>query len=111
LLLNKRDDGRMYQTTVRIERPEGTVIATGLTAQAELIDSLPHQDAGGNRDYLYWDVLLTDVPTVGVQPRDVLQDEQNTDPLTGTGVRWVVATAEVFTADHVEARCQQIIGQ
>ncbi len=50
------------------------------------------------------------VLAVGLQRRDVVQDERNSDPLTGQGVRLRVISVEVFESDHIEAVCEQIVG-
>lgn len=100
----------MILTTVHIERPEGTTIATGIAAQIDLAAPRLFSDEQGDRDYQEYDLYLEGVPSVGVRRRDVLVDEQNQDPLTGTNARYRVAAVETFDRDHVECRCQQIIG-
>lgn len=100
----------MIFTTVHIERPEGTIIAAGLTAQIDL--TAPHvaSDAHGERPYLEYDLFLEPIPAVGVQRRDMLVDEQNQDPLTGTNARYRVAAVEIFDREHVECRVQLVLG-
>jgi hypothetical protein len=100
----------MYSTTVHIERPEGTVIASGLAAQIDQAEPLPARDERGHRDALRWWILLQSVPTAGVQRRDIVQDERTIDPLTGANARFRVVAVEAFESDHVEALCEQVIG-
>jgi hypothetical protein len=100
----------MQSTTIHIERPEGAVLATGVPAQYELAAALPVHDEDGLRDALRIDLFVLGVPAVGLQRRDVAQDERNIDPLTGQGVRLRVISVEVFEGDHIEAVCEQIIG-
>jgi hypothetical protein len=100
----------MYSTTIRIERPEGTVVATGILAQYELAEPLPVHDEAQHRDAQRVQIYVQGVPTVGLRRRDVVQDERNLDPLTGIGVRLRVMSAEVFLNDHIEAVGEQVIG-
>ncbi len=100
----------MYSTTIHIERPEGVVIASALAAQIEQAEPLPARDERGHRDALRWWVYVQSVPAVGVQRRDVIQDERTIDPVTGANVRLRVIAVEVFESDHVEALCEQVIG-
>ena len=100
----------MNFTTIHIERPEGTVVATGIQAQYELADPLPTHDEANHRDALRVMLFILGVPAVGLRRRDVAQDERTLDPLTGIGVRLRVISVEVFLNDHIEALCEQIIG-
>ena len=100
----------MNTTTIRIERPEGTVIATGIAAAYETAVQLPAHDEDGHRDYLVIALYVLGVPTVDVHRRDVVQDERNLDPTTGQLVWLRVASVEVFEQDHIECLCEQIIG-
>jgi hypothetical protein len=100
----------VIETTVRIERPEGTAVATGVPAQYDLSPVDVKSDEQGNRDFVWLDVYLAYVPSSGVRLRDVLFDEQNSDPLTGAAVKMRVAGVEVFQRDHVEIRAQQVVG-
>lgn len=100
----------MHSITIRIERPEGTVVATGIPAQYELAEALPVADEARHRDALRIQLFILGVPAVGLLRRDVVQDERTTDPLTGMGVRMRVIGVEVFLNDHIEALCEQIIG-
>src|SRR5215813_838946 len=100
----------MYSTTVRIERPEGTTVASGIAAQIELADPLPVHDEMGHRDAQRITLYLLSIPAVGLRMSDVVQDERTIDPLTGTNVRLRVISAETFARDHIEALCEQLIG-
>lgn len=105
----------MIHTTVTIQRPEGTAVATGLAAQIEHDTSnhslgLPRDDLGHNRDFIDYTVYFAWVPTVSVRRRDVLIDERNTDPLTNALAKFRVVHVERFDNDHIEAHCQAIIG-
>lgn len=100
----------MYSTTIHIERPEGTVIATGIPAAYETAGQMPAHDESDHRDYLVVALYVLGVPAVGVRRRDVAQDERNLDPLTGQPVRLRVASVEVFERDHIECLCEQLIG-
>jgi hypothetical protein len=100
----------MYSTTVHIERPEGTTVASGVSAQIELAAPLPVRDEAGHRDAQRITLYLLSIPASGLRGRDVVQDERTIDPLTGTNVRLRVISAEVFARDHIEALCEQLIG-
>lgn len=100
----------MNATTIRIERPEGTTVATGIPVQYEQAEPLPRQDEAQHRDALRLHLYVLGVPAVGLRRRDVVQDERTLDPLTGSGVRLWVVGVEVFLNDHIEALCEQIIG-
>lgn len=100
----------MLDTTVHIERPEGTVIARGLAAVIANAATLPERDAGNDRDFLTVTLYLLSVPAVGLERRDVVQDERMVDPVTGLLARYRVVATETFATDHIEARCQQVIG-
>jgi hypothetical protein len=100
----------MYSTTMHIERPEGTIVATGVAAQWEMAALEPVHDEEGQRDALRVTLFVLGVPGVGLQRRDVAQDERNSDPLTGQPVRLRVVGVEVFESDHIEALCEQIVG-
>ena len=100
----------MRFTTIRIERPEGTVIAAGIVAQIDLAAIDPHDDLAHDRDFVLWDVYVEWSASVVIQRRDVLVDEGTIDPLTAANVRLRVTGVEVFDTDHTEARCEQIIG-
>ena len=100
----------MIITTMHIERPEGTTVASGLLAQYDLAAPAPAVDLDHGRDFLLYDVYIDMVAGVTLRQRDVLVDDSNNDPLTGTNVRMRVVTVEQFDGEHFEARCQQIIG-
>ncbi len=104
----------MIFTTIHIERPEGTTIASAIPAQHELVSMSPLDDEGHDRPYQAYAVYVEWQPTLSVpyfiRRRDVLQDEKTIDPLTGTNLRMRVTNVEVFEQDHLELLCQQIIG-
>lgn len=100
----------MITTTIHIERPAGTVIASGLPAQIELDHPLPQRDEDGARAYWPVTIYLLTIPALGLRPRDVAQDERNLDPLTGQPARYRVAGVEQFEQDYLVAACQQLIG-
>ncbi len=100
----------MILTTIQIQRPDGTIVASGIAAQIELAAPRVLADEGGARPYLLFDLLIEGIPPAGVRGRDLILDEQNSDPLTGTNARYRVITAEVFDREHCECRVQQIVG-
>jgi hypothetical protein len=103
----------MLFTTVRLERPEGTVLLRGIAVQIEQAapDDLERLDLEGARPYdLFWVSTTQGVPGVPLQRRDVLFDEQNTDPETSQPARYRVAGVETFASDHQEALCQRVVG-
>ena len=100
----------MIETTIRIERPEGTAVATGIPAQYDVNNLDIRNDEGHDRDFTLLDLYLAWVPASGLYLRDVVFDERNTDPATGALLKMRVAGVETFGTDHVEARCQQVIG-
>ncbi len=100
----------MIVTTMHVERPEGTTVASGLSAQYDLATLEPKDDLGHDRDFLLYDVYIDYAAGLVVQRRDVLVDDRNVDPLTNANLRLRVIAVEQFDTDHYEARCQQIIG-
>jgi hypothetical protein len=92
----------MIVTTMHIERPEGTTVASGLSAQYDLVAPDPKDDLSHDRDFLLYDVYIDYVTGLAVQRRDVLVDDRNTDPLTGTNLRMRVSGVEQFDSDHFE---------
>ena len=104
----------MIFTTVRLERPQGSVQTTGI---AMLIEQAAPEDAerldlGGARSYdVFWISSVQGVPPVPLQRRDVLVDERNTDPETGQlAVYRVAGAVETFDNDHQEAFCERVVG-
>lgn len=104
----------MLFTTVRLERPEGTVQLRGIAVQIEQAapDDLERLDLEGARPYdIFWLYTTQGVPSTPIQRRDVLFDEQNSDPETGQPAKYRVAGAvETFANDHQEALCQRVVG-
>lgn len=104
----------MIMTTVRLERPEGTVQLRGIAVQIEQAapDDLERLDLEGARPYdIFWVYTTVGVPSVPIQRRDVLFDERNTDPETGQLAKYRVAgVVETFANDHQEALCQRVVG-
>ena len=104
----------MFFTTLRIERPEGTVLQRGIAALVEQAspDDSERLDLAGARPYdAFWIYTIQGVPSVPIQRRDVLFDESNADPDTGQPAKYRVAgLVETFDADHQEALCQRIVG-
>ncbi|HZC04214.1 MAG TPA: hypothetical protein VE338_01095 [Ktedonobacterales bacterium] len=105
----------MLFTTVRVERPEGVVVARGVAALIESAANGPEMerlDAGGARPYDLVRISTTQgVPLVPWQRRDTLFDEANSDPETGQPAKYrIVAPVETFASDHQEALCERVVG-
>jgi len=104
----------MLFTTVRLERPEGTVLLRGVPVQIEQAapDAMQRLDLDGARPFdLFWLYTTQGVPSVPLRRRDVLFDELNADPETGQPAKYRVAgLVETFDNDHQEALCQRLIG-
>ncbi len=102
----------MLLTTVRIERPEGTVIARGVAVQIEeaaLEEKLSFEDA---RPFDVVAIYTTQgVPLTPIRRRDVLFDEANLDPETGALAKYRVSGAvETFAFDHQEMLAERVVG-
>ena len=105
----------MLFTTVRVERPEGVVVARGVAA---LIESAANAPAIARLDFdeaRAFDLVLIStvqgVPLVAWQRRDTLFDEVNVDPETGQLAKYrIVAPVETYDGDHQEALCERIVG-
>ncbi len=105
----------MLFTTMRVERPEGVVVARGVAALVEAAGAAPEVerlDFDGARPY---DLVLISttqgVPLVPWQRRDTLFDEINTDAETGQPAKYrIVAPVETFDGDHQEALCERVVG-
>ena len=103
----------MHHTTVRVERPEGTVLMTALAVQIEAatVFDASRQDAAGARPYdLVWVYSTQGVPDEPLRRRDVLYDEQYLDPETGVAARYRIAGRVETYDDHIEALCERIVG-
>ncbi len=105
----------MIFTTVRVERPEGTVALSGVAVQIEgaLPSDSVEADLAGARPYdLFWVYTSQGVPLVPLQRRDVLFDEQNVDSETGLPAKYrIVGMVETFEQDHQEALCERVVGR
>ncbi|HEU5437759.1 MAG TPA: hypothetical protein VFU88_00605 [Ktedonobacterales bacterium] len=103
----------MIFTTVRVERPEGTVLLRGIAVQIEqaAAEDRERLDFAGARPVdLFWVYTTQGVPAVPLRRRDVLFDEVNIDPETGQLAKYRVAgLVETFDA-HQEALCERVIG-
>lgn len=102
----------MIQTTVRLERPEGTVLLRGIAVQIEQAGEIERAELGGARPYdLFALYTLQGVPSVPFRRRDVLYDEVNADPETGALAKYrVVAPVEMFDNDHQEILAERVVG-
>jgi hypothetical protein len=103
----------MVFTTVRVERPEGTVLLRGVPVQIESASSDGERlDFAGARPHdIFWLYTTQGIPLIPLRRRDVLFDEINTDPETNQPAKYrIVADVETFEHDHQEAFCQRIIG-
>jgi hypothetical protein len=105
----------MLFTTVRVERPEGVVVARGVAALVESATNAPEGerlDFDGARPYDLVRISTTQgVPLVPWQRRDTLFDEANSDPETGQPAKYrIVAPVETFDGDHQEALCERVVG-
>jgi len=102
----------MLLTTVRIERPEGTVVAHGVAVQIEEEGGIERFDEEEARPFdLCWLYTTQGVPVVPLQRRDVVFDEVNADPETGQLAKYrVVGPVETFAGDHQEALCERMVG-
>ena len=104
----------MHFTTVRIERPEGTVLLGGIAVQIEQATAEDGERLGvqGARPYdVFWIYTTQGVPSVPMRRRDVLVDELNSDAETGQLARYRISgLVETFDADHQEAFCERVVG-
>lgn len=103
----------MQWTTVRIERPEGTVVARGVSVQFEAAGDVERVDVGGARPFdAFWVYTTQGVPGAPLRRRDVLFDEVIVDAETGQATKYrVVGAVETFANDHQEALCERVIGR
>ncbi|HEX5571997.1 MAG TPA: hypothetical protein VFX31_11440 [Ktedonobacterales bacterium] len=105
----------MIFTTMRVERPEGVVVARGVAA---LIESAANAPAIERLDFdqaRAFDLVLIStiqgVPLIPWQRRDTLYDETNVDPETGQLAKYrIVAPVETYDGDHQEALCERVVG-
>jgi len=106
----------MIWTTVRVERPEGTVVAHGVAVQIEAAsgtDTREQLDFADARPFdAVWVYTTQGVPVVPLRRRDVLFDEVNLDPETGQLAKYrIVGSVETFASDHQEALCERVVGR
>lgn len=105
----------MLFTTIRIERPEGVVVARGVAALVESAANAPQMervDDDGARPFTLTLISTTQgIPQPPWQRGDMLFDEVNTDPETGQLAKYrIVAPVETYDRDHQEALCERIVG-
>ena len=103
----------MIFTTIRVERPEGTVLLRGVPVQIESASGDGERlDSADARPYdLFWLYTTQGVPSEPLRRRDVLFDEINSDPETNQPAKYrIVAAVETFTNDHQEALCERVVG-
>lgn len=105
----------MIFTTMRVERPEGVVIARGVAALVEAATNAPaleQLDDDGARPFDRVLIATTQgIPVVPWQRRDTLYDELNADPETSQLAKYrIVAPVETFDGDHQEALCERVVG-
>lgn len=102
----------MILTTVRVERPEGTVVARGVAVQIEEAALEERLSFEGARPYDQVAIYTTQgVPLNPIRRRDVLYDEVNLDPETGALAKYRVAGAvETFANDHQEMIAERVVG-
>lgn len=102
----------MQLTTVRIERPQGTVVARGIAVQIDQSSTLEHMDLEHARSFDIFEVFTTQgVPLVPIRRRDVLVDEVNVDPETGLLAQYRVSgLVETFAGDHQECVVERVVG-
>ncbi len=99
--------------TIRVERPEGTSLLTGVPVQIEWASGdVEHLDFSDARPFdLFWLYTTQGVPLMPLRRRDVLYDEINSDPETSPPAKYrIVAEVETFENDHQEALCERVIG-
>ena len=102
----------MILTTVRLERPEGTVLLRGIAVQIEQASLEERVEFEGARPYDVFAIYTAQgVPSTPIQRRDVLFDEQNTDAETGVAAKYRVSgLVETFLGDHQELVAERVVG-
>lgn len=104
----------MIFTTVRVERPQGTIIATGVAVMIEPASAidLERLELAGARPFdLVWLSTTQGVPAQPLRRRDTLYDEADADPETGAPAKYrIVGPVETFDNDHQEALCERVVG-
>ena len=103
----------MILTTVRIERPQGTTVASGVPVQIDQASLDERTEFEGARPYDVF-MVYTLWPPISpgiIQRRDTLVDEVNTDPETGQLARYRVSgLVETFDGDHQEMLVERVVG-
>lgn len=102
----------MLLTTIRIERPEGTVVARGIPVQIEQASTHELRDLEDARPYDMFSIMtLQGVPATPIQRRDVLFDEVNNDSETGSLAKYRVSgLVETFLSSHQEIIAERVVG-
>lgn len=105
----------MIFTTMRVERPEGVVVARGVAALIESAATAPTMERLDFSEARAADLVLISttqgVPLIPWQRRDTLYDEANSDPETGQLAKYrIVAPVETYDGDHQEALCERVVG-
>lgn len=105
----------MIFTTMRVERPEGVVVARGVAALIESAATAPTMERLDFSEARAADLVLISttqgVPLIPWQRRDTLYDEVNSDPETGQLAKYrIVAPVETYDGDHQEALCERVVG-
>lgn len=103
----------MIVTTIRIERPQGTVVATGIPVQidqASLVEAVEFEGARPFDIFRLYTLWPPYAPNI-IQRRDMLVDLENTDAETGALAQYRVSgLVETFDTDHQEAVVERIVG-
>jgi|SRR5579872_2958848 len=105
----------MRNTTITIQRPEGTVLVTGLPVQ---VDQASIQEVVAHHqqyDYHTYDAFKVYTqgwyPNSLLQQDDVLFDELYTDPNTAAPFKYrVIGRVKDYFYDHQEAYCEVVPG-
>lgn len=109
----------MILTTVQVQRPEGTMVASGVWVQIDQADTYERLDFDGARPFDQYVVFTRQgvpaPPAGGLRRRDVLIDEHNSDPETGSAAQYrIVGNVETFTmgacGSHQECVVERIVG-
>jgi hypothetical protein len=105
----------MILTTVRVERPEGTVVAQHIAVQIENASPFSARELvelTGARPFDVFAIYTTQgAPLIPIQRRDVLFDEVNTDPETGALAKYRVSgLVETYTGSHQEMLAERVVG-
>ena len=110
----EREVAAVIFTTVRVERPEGTIVASGVAVMIEpaAANDLERVEFEGARPFdLVWISTTQGVPPLPLRRRDTLFDEGAYDPETGAPAKYrITGAVETFDGDHQEALCERIVG-